>query len=125
MRKVLQSSFKRLETVPFVAACMGSQDICYELASKGSGTEIKDDIQQQPTSFITEQEKLMLCPQSNCSTVNLDMCVMNSTTYVEFFIYLKQYQAPYNLSRRTTKMNTTLDLAICELKTNAFFTGIS
>jgi hypothetical protein len=63
-------------------------------------------------------------PHSNCSTVNLDLCVMNSTTTVDFF-YLKQLKAPYNLSRRTTKMNTTLGLAICELKTNVYFTGIS
>ena len=39
----LQTS-KRLEAVPFVAACPGWQGICYELALKGLGTEIKDDI---------------------------------------------------------------------------------
>jgi len=38
------STSKRLEAVPFVAACPDLQGICYELALKGSGTEIKDDI---------------------------------------------------------------------------------
>jgi hypothetical protein len=35
---------KSQEAVPFVAVCTGSQGICYELALKGLGTEIKYDI---------------------------------------------------------------------------------
>jgi hypothetical protein len=46
MQKVLRAllTSKRLEAVRFVAACPDSQGMCYELALKGLGTEIKDDI---------------------------------------------------------------------------------
>lgn len=48
-------------------------------STKGLGTETKDDT---CTSFSTKHEKLILCAQSSCGTVNVDLCVVDSTAFV-------------------------------------------